>query len=273
MQIMMLTGNSLGLAFPAKEGDEDQSSAVPNVKLHRGSLLTRNPVNFWRYWDGFYRESIAIKPSISHEMITRIANLSDRFLEVTQDIGGRSLAAGLRPDQLLELHGSLHEYACMKCGASSQYPAPWGAGDGPRCDARNNQCNGLIRPKATLLGENLSHTKLNDANEFLLKGTDLLVVAGTCVEFEYQGYLICSAVTAGIPVLFADPSASPFAGTLLNADFGVNLVGGIVPIQRPADLVLRTLADHLDRCINVGIQTRDALWDLVRAVKAEVETQ
>jgi NAD-dependent SIR2 family protein deacetylase len=269
MQIMILTGNSLGAVSQEKEGDDTQSHPVLNPKLHRGSLLRRNPVNFWSYWDGFYRQSIAVKPSASHQVISRLAQLSERFLEVAQDISGRSLAAGLRADQLLQLHGSVHEYSCMKCGASSQYPAAWGVGDGPRCTAMNNQCNGLIRPHAILLGENLSHDKLNQAHDFLLKGTDLLVVAGTSVDFEYQGYLMCSAVSAGIPVLFADQLASPFCGTLLNADFDVDLLSGIVPIQLPSEQVLPLLVERLELSIQAGTTSRQALFEILNAVKVD----
>jgi NAD-dependent SIR2 family protein deacetylase len=274
MQIMMLTGNSLSVTPFGKEGEggDGQLQAASNTKLHRGSLLKRNPASFWNYWDGFYRASLAIKPGVSHQMISRLAKLSDRFLEVTQDIGGRSVSAGLHLDQLLELHGSLHEYSCLKCGASSQYPAAWGAGDGPRCAVMNNQCNGLIRPHAILLGENLSLEKLNKAQNFLLKGTDLLVVAGTCVDFEYQGYLMCGAVSARIPVLFVDPIASPFCGTLLNADFDVDLVTGIVPIQLPADQVLPLLVDHLERITQAGTITREDILDTLNTIKAEAYT-
>ena len=91
---------------------------------------------------------------------------------ITQNIDGLHQAAGSK--NVLELHGSIQRFYCMKCGRN--YPADlvW-AGEGvPYCPA----CQGMIRPDVVLYGEMLDQSVMQKAQS-AIRRADLMIVGGT----------------------------------------------------------------------------------------------
>jgi NAD-dependent deacetylase len=66
---------------------------------------------------------------------------------VTQNVDGLHKAAGNR--RVYEIHGSVHDNACMDCGAFYPLRAVMEADGVPRCP----QCGGVIKPSVVLYGE------------------------------------------------------------------------------------------------------------------------
>ena len=96
---------------------------------------------------------------------------------VTQNIDGLHKLAGNR--RVYEIHGSVHENACMDCGAAYPLRAVLEAEDIPRCP----KCGGVIKPSVVLYGEAPDkYVCMGACRE--ISNADTLIVAGTSLSVE-----------------------------------------------------------------------------------------
>lgn len=96
---------------------------------------------------------------------------------VTQNIDGLHRAAGNR--LVYELHGSVHENACMDCGKPFSMAWMLGTSGIPRCP----DCGGVVKPSVVLYGEAPDHYACTGACREIAR-CDVLIVAGTSLEVE-----------------------------------------------------------------------------------------
>ncbi len=82
---------------------------------------------------------------------------------ITQNIDNLHQEGGSK--KVLELHGTLKDWYCLKCGK--------------RADRRFDcECGGVVRPRVTLYGEMLDE-KVTDAAISEIKKADTLIIIGT----------------------------------------------------------------------------------------------
>lgn len=241
---------------------------LPVERLLTPNTLKNNPELFWAYWSTFLDNLKGVKPGVCHQAMAQMAQVCDGFLELTQNVDGLSRQAGLTDEQLIELHGRADVVECMRCRTQCEPPEDYDSV--PYCTSCGPMLKGLLRPGVTLFGENLSRKAIMRGHEFLAQ-SDLLVVAGTTIQFDYLVYLITEAIRQSIPVLYIDPNASPFAGALLTADFDTDLVGGIIPIRYGAELVLPMLLDEMKACQTEGVG-REQMKARMTMFKEKVDT-
>lgn len=227
MQVMMMTGSKIG-----EKSDGNEKSKRFNIvkKMHCGSMLKSNPSFFWNYWKRMVDRHRFDKPDIEHFSIAKISEASKSFLEITHDIRGLSIAAGTPESKVIETYGSIDSYSCMKCRKKFEKKYVDEKKDTPRCDNFNNFCNGILRPDTVLLGESSRIDHIKEAQKFLIE-SDLIIIAGTEIEFDYQTFLVEEAIRFGKPILYIGENASPFSGNLMNIDINLNVVDLIKTIQ------------------------------------------
>jgi len=133
--------------------------------------MVTHPVEFYTY----KRENLHFpeaKPNLAHLALARLEARHPDVTVITQNIDGLHQAAGSK--NVLEVHGSLQRFYCMKCGRN--YPAAlvW-AGEGvPHCPV----CNGMIRPDVVLYGEMLDEQVMMLARS-AIRRAELMIVGGT----------------------------------------------------------------------------------------------
>lgn len=134
-------------------------------------FMVNHPQEFYTY----KRENLhypKAKPNLAHLALARLEARIPDLTVITQNIDGLHQAAGSK--NVLELHGSMQRFYCMKCGRN--YPADlvW-AGEGvPYCPA----CQGMIRPDVVLYGEMLDQSVMQKAQS-AIRRADLMIVGGT----------------------------------------------------------------------------------------------
>jgi NAD-dependent deacetylase len=142
----------------------------PETMLSYQFMVT-HPVEFYTY----KRENLHFpeaKPNLAHLALARLEARHPDVTVITQNIDGLHQAAGSK--NVLEVHGSLQRFYCMKCGRN--YPAAlvW-AGEGvPHCPV----CNGMIRPDVVLYGEMLDEQVMMLARS-AIRRAELMIVGGT----------------------------------------------------------------------------------------------
>jgi NAD-dependent deacetylase len=123
----------------------------------------------------FYRSKIIhadAKPNAAHLALARLEKAGKLKAVITQNIDGLHQMAGSK--NVLELHGSIHRNACMKCGASYGLDHILATKTIPLC----NQCHGIIKPDVVLYQEMLNSQIMERAISFIMN-SDMLIIGGT----------------------------------------------------------------------------------------------
>lgn len=183
--IVALTGAGISTAsgipdFRGKEGLwKDQNPA----EVATMTVFKENPAKFW----DFYRHRLDIpnnfEPNGAHKFLSYLENQGKLKAIITQNIDGLHQAAGVLPDKIYQVHGSLTEVACYTCGHQLSREEVYDLIDNseeriPYCQQEN--CDGVIKPKVVLFEEMIpeeeiekSYDALAEANLILLIGSSM----------------------------------------------------------------------------------------------------
>lgn len=252
MKVMMITGAgiSTGSGLATYRGTDgrykniEKRFGLPVEHLISRKTLWFNPELFWAYWAEFRSDLKSAEPSIAHKTIVAMANSCDEFLEVTQNVDGLSRKAGLHERHLVELHGTALSHECLECGKPYDFEHEEQANEVPYCTDCDWDPKGVIRPKIVLFGEDIFPLHKQRAVEFAGR-CDLLVIAGTSMQFEYLLHMTVAALNANTPIIYIDPKGTSSSGILSAIDFDDYPESGFLMIRDSADRVLPLLHQHI----------------------------
>ena len=163
--------------FRSRDGlfQREEDAPDPEMVLSK-SYFYLNPQGFF----DFYRTHMLYpdaRPNAAHRWLYEMEKRDVLRGIVTQNIDGLHKAAGNR--RVYELHGSVHENACMDCGATYPLAAILEAQGIPRC----GRCGGVIKPSVVLYGEAPDkYVCIGACRE--ISQADTLLVAGTSLSVE-----------------------------------------------------------------------------------------
>lgn len=247
LRVMTITGAgiSVGSGLPTYRGvDGVYTDIVRETNMRIEDIvsidtLRNRPDLLWRHWHGLLMSLQGAKPSIAHNALKRIGDACADYLEVTQNVDGLSLAAGLEPSRLVEIHGSTNTFSCSRCGAKHQLSISADMPLPPRCYDCNNPGQAPIRPDVVLFGEDIS---LQDLEKAWIHAscTNLLIISGTTLQFQYLVGVIGAAAQNNATILYIDPQASTDNPLL----FGIH--SSIHCIKSTADETLPKIASYLE---------------------------
>jgi NAD-dependent deacetylase len=101
-------------------------------------VFRQDPSKYWSIRGEFIRNYDAYQPNPGHLALAELEAMGLLRQVITQNIDGLHRKAGSQ--NVIELHGSLREIFCVKCG--KEYRAPHiHDGDTPRCE-----CGGVLKP-------------------------------------------------------------------------------------------------------------------------------
>lgn len=264
MKVMMITGAgiSVGSGIDTYRGADGRYTAIekelgmPIHTLLTLKTLQDKPELVWKYWLQFALGLKDKEPSKAHMAIKAIADQADEFLEVTQNVDGLSVKAGLSEDHLIELHGVARRYHCMNCGRLHMPSIEAEMAIPPMCYLCDPEDGSVIRPSIVLFNENINDDHYSRAADFALKA-DLLIISGTSMQFPYLIYFVTLSIQRGAMVVYIDPEAE------VNPDWFVDGWGqrfthtasmrpisdSIFCIRQSADEVLPLIANDFERCL------------------------
>ncbi len=133
-------------------------------------FLEEHPEEFSRY----YKENLIYpdaRPNKAHLALVKLERLGKLKAIVTQNIDSLHQMAG--NTCVLELHGNLRDYYCVRCGKKYTLDEVLREKGASHCD-----CGGFIRPDVVLYGEGLDQTVIMRAIE-AIRAADVFIVAGT----------------------------------------------------------------------------------------------
>lgn len=133
-------------------------------------FLVDHPDEFSHY----YKENLIYpdaKPNKAHLALAKLERLGKLKAIVTQNIDSLHQMAG--NTCVLELHGNLRDYYCVRCGKKYTLDEVLEEKGASHCE-----CGGFIRPDVVLYGEGLDQEVIMRAVE-AIRAADVLIVAGT----------------------------------------------------------------------------------------------
>ncbi len=140
------------------------------------SFFYLDPERFFAFYRRYMLHPDA-RPNAAHRRLYELEERDKLRGIVTQNIDGLHRRAGNR--RVYEIHGSVHENACMDCGARYPMEKILRSEGVPRCD----HCGGVVKPSVVLYGEAPDkYTCMGACRE--ISGADTLIVAGTSLSVE-----------------------------------------------------------------------------------------
>lgn len=164
-----------------------------------------DPALVWGWYEWRRMKVLLAQPNPAHMAIAELARHVPRLTLVTQNVDDLHERAG--SNDVIHLHGSLHQPRCFSCGERPDTPPampdePEGGRrlEPPRCAA----CGGQLRPGVVWFGESLPAEALNIAFA-AAESCDLLISVGTSGMVYPAAEVPVLARRAGARVVHVNP--------------------------------------------------------------------
>jgi NAD-dependent deacetylase len=203
-------------------------------ELATPQAFRREPAKVWQWYGWRYDTAAGAQPNPAHLALVEWESLFPSFVLLTQNVDGLHRRAGSA--NLLELHGTLLQARCNRCGQMRDMGEALAESreEPPVCS-----CQGKLRPAVVWFGENLDPDVLNTAYEEA-SGCDLFVSVGTSSTVYPAAGLIEVAHRAGACLVEVNPELTPFSPL---AD---------LRIAAPAGEAIPRLTEEIRRCRRSG---------------------
>jgi NAD-dependent deacetylase len=166
-----------------------------------------------------------VGPNPAHRALAELERLGYVHTLVTQNIDGLHQAGGSDPDRVIEIHGTIHEVACLSC--DRRVPAGpvlervrQGDPD-PRCEV----CGGLQKSATISFGQSLDPARLQRAHDAVM-GCDLFLAVGSSLVVHPVALLPRTALEAGARLVVVNAEATPYddvAHAVVRSDIAATL--------------------------------------------------
>jgi NAD-dependent deacetylase len=209
-RVAVLTGAGLSTA-----------SGIPDFRSPGGRWARYRPVPiqdflasedaraaYWRYKGETWQVIQAAAPNPAHVALADLARAGRVHLLVTQNVDGLHERSGFPPTQLVNIHGTDSEVACLACHRRAprvEAQAAWEAGATvPRC-----ACGGPWKPATISFGQALVADDLARAMR-AAGACELFVAAGTSLVVGPINEMFTVAAAAGARTAILTASGTPY---------------------------------------------------------------
>lgn len=167
--------------YRSKDGLYNLNYKYPPELILSSNFFYNNTEEFYK----FYKDKLNClnsEPNIIHNYLAKLEQKGKLKGIITQNIDGLHTKAGNK--KVYELHGTIYNNHCIKCGKYYDAKYVFNSIGIPKC-----KCGGIIKPDVTLYGEILDESILN-MSIHLISTCDTLIVAGTSLLVEPASSLI-----------------------------------------------------------------------------------
>jgi NAD-dependent deacetylase len=148
------------------------------------------------------------KPNAGHKALVSLEQSGQLRALVTQNIDGLHQAAGNSPDKVLEVHGTMREVVCMRCGWRGPMQATLDRVRAGEEDPDCRSCGGILKSATISFGQALVPEVIDRAMR-AAEEADLLLAIGTSLAVFPVANVVPLAKSAGAKVVIvnAEPTA------------------------------------------------------------------
>ena len=148
------------------------------------------------------------KPNAGHLALVSLEQRGRLHALVTQNIDGLHQAAGNSPDNVIEVHGTMHEVVCMRCDWRGPMQATLDRVRAGEEDPPCRSCGGILKSATISFGQALVPRVIDRAMR-AAEEADLLLAIGTSLAVYPVAGAVPTAKSAGAKVVIvnAEPTA------------------------------------------------------------------
>ncbi|AYY14070.1 NAD-dependent deacetylase [Actinobacteria bacterium YIM 96077] len=165
-----------------------------------------------RAWqERLHHPAWSAEPNAGHHALVDLERSGRLRAIVTQNIDGLHQAAGSSPENVIEIHGTVHWVACLSCGLRTPMPEVLErvrAGDeDPAC----RECGGIQKSATISFGQMLDPEVLAAATE-ASRDCDVFLALGTSLSVYPAAGLCDYALAAGARLIVINAQPTPYDG-------------------------------------------------------------
>lgn len=155
------------------------------------------------------------RPNPGHRAIVELERLGKLHTLVTQNVDELHQQAGSDPGKVVEVHGTMRRWVCLRCGAHGDMAdvlARVRAGEAdPHCeeDTPEGPCGGIIKSATISFGQNLVPEDLERAMD-AARSCDLLLAVGTSLGVYPIAQAVPVARQHGASLVIVNGEPTPF---------------------------------------------------------------
>jgi NAD-dependent deacetylase len=167
------------------------------------------------------------EPNAGHRALVTLERRGKLHALVTQNIDGLHQQAGSSPGKVVEVHGTMREVMCMRCGwrgpAQPVLERVRAGEEDPPCA----QCGGILKSATISFGQPLVPAVIERAMRAATEA-DLLLAIGSSLRVYPAAGLLPAAAGAGVRVVILNAEPTPF-DTVADAVLR-NPIGEVLPL-------------------------------------------
>ena len=148
------------------------------------------------------------QPNDGHLALAELERAGKLHALITQNIDGLHQKAGNSAGKVIEVHGTVHEYVCMRCGARGAMrdvlDRVRGGEDDPPC----RDCGGILKSATISFGQQLVPEVIERAMRAAGEADLLLAIGSTLQVYPVAGVVPrAKAASARIVIINAQPTS------------------------------------------------------------------
>jgi NAD-dependent deacetylase len=184
--------NGVWTRNPAAERASTLSAYLGDPEVRRAAWRSRLDHRAW-----------SAEPNAGHLALVALERQTRLHTVVTQNTDGLHQLAGVDPDRVVEIHGTMRDFVCWSCQARGPMQEALdrvraGEDDPPCLD-----CGGILKSAAILFEQSLVHDDLARA-ERAAQECDLLLAVGTTLTVYPAAGMVPLAKRAGAAVVIVN---------------------------------------------------------------------
>jgi NAD-dependent deacetylase len=148
-------------------------------------------------------------PNAGHRALVELERRGQLHALVTQNIDGLHQRAGSSPERVIEVHGTVHDAACLRCewrGPMQQVLDRVRAGEeDPHC----TRCGGILKSATISFGQPLVPEVIARAMQAAAKA-DVILAIGTSLQVYPVAGIVPAAKAAGARIVIVNAEPTPF---------------------------------------------------------------
>jgi NAD-dependent deacetylase len=215
-RIVVLTGAGISTesGIPDYRGPDGVWTRDPDAeKLVTLSYYVNDPDIRRRAWQMRRDHQIGdIAPNAGHRALAELERRGRLRALLTQNIDGLHQLAGSSPDVVLELHGTIHEVACLSCGDRTTMDSAMARIDAGEPDPACLVCGGILKSATISFGQMLDADVIAAAAE-AAADCDVFMAVGTSLNVHPAAGLTDIAAGSGARIVVVNAEPTPYDRT------------------------------------------------------------
>ncbi len=152
-------------------------------------------------------QALAAEPNDGHRCLVRLQEQNKLVSLLTQNVDGLHQIAGIRPDKVVEVHGTIREVACLQCDYRDDIRVAFDRVRNGEQDPPCPECDGILKSATISFGQALRQQDLLRA-QIAAENCDVMLAIGTTLAVYPIAAVVPTAIENGAEVIIlnAEPT-------------------------------------------------------------------